>query len=489
MTTQDWAALGYPPHAANALRFLAMDSVQKANSGHPGMPMGMADAATVLWNGFLRHNPAHPQWLNRDRFVLSAGHGSMLLYGLLHLSGYDLPMAELQRFRQLHSKTPGHPEYGHTPGVEVTTGPLGQGISNAVGLALAERWLAERFNRPGHEVIGHYTYVIASDGDLMEGVSHEACSLAGHLGLGQLIVLYDDNHISIDGSTSLAFTEDVPARFAAYQWHVQRVDGNDPNQVLQALRQAQASTDRPHFIACRTTIAFGAPNLAGSEKTHGSPLGEAEVAATRKALGWDWPPFSVPQPVVDFWRKAQTRGQQTEQEWLKRVEAYAQAFPREAQELRRVMAREPSTAWQAPLNALRQKWREPAPPAEATRVCSGQVLEAIAMAHPDLLGGSADLTPSNNTRVKAYQDVATGKFGGKYVRYGVREHGMGAVLNGLALHGGVVPYSGTFLVFSDYSRAAIRLGALMGVRVIHVMTHDSIGLGEDGPTHQPVEHL
>jgi transketolase len=488
---QDWAALGYPAHGANALRFLAMDAVQKANAGHPGMPMGMADVATVLWNGFLQHNPANPSWFNRDRFVLSAGHGSMLLYGLLHLSGYDLPMSELQQFRQMGSKTPGHPEYGHTPGVEITTGPLGQGISSAVGFALAERWLAARFNLPEHDVVDHLTYTICSDGDLEEGISHEACSLAGHLRLGRLIALYDDNSISIDGPTKLSFSEDVTARFAAYGWHVQRIDGHNPPAIRQALADAQTRARTPGapptLIACKTIIGYGAPTKAGTESTHGSPLGEAEIAGTRKALGWDWAPFVIPEPVQTFWRKNLERGAAAEKAWQVKYDAYAKAVPREAGELKRIASRIPHAAWEGPMNGLREKLRTDQT-ADATRAWSGKVLETLVPANPDIVGGSADLTPSNNTRVKTMQDIAPGSYGGRYVRYGVREHGMGAILNGLALHGGVVPYSGTFLVFSDYMRGAIRLAALSGLQVIYVFTHDSIGVGEDGPTHQPVEH-
>jgi transketolase len=488
---QDWAALGYPAQAANALRFLAMDAVQKANSGHPGMPMGMADVAAVLWNEFLQHNPANPAWFNRDRFVLSAGHGSMLLYGLLHLSGYDLPLSELQAFRQLGSKTPGHPEFGHTPGVEITTGPLGQGLSSAVGLALAERWLAARFNQPGHDVVDHLTYALCSDGDLMEGVSHEACSLAGHLKLGRLIALYDDNGISIDGSTALSFSEDVPARFAAYGWHVERIDGHQPAAIRTALAAAMARARGPGapptLIACKTVIGYGAPTKAGSAGTHGSPLGEAEIAGTRKALGWDWPPFAVPEPVLAFWRKNLERGAAAERAWQAKLDAYGKSVPREANELKRIATRTRHAAWEGPLNGLRERLRTEQS-ADATRSWSGKVLETLVPAHPDLLGGSADLTPSNNTRVKAHQDIAPGSFGGRYIRFGVREHGMAAILNGLALHGGVVPYAGTFLIFSDYMRPSIRLAALMGLQVIYVFTHDSIGLGEDGPTHQPVEH-
>jgi len=488
---QDWAALGFPAHAANALRFLAMDAVQKANSGHPGLPMGMADVATVLWNGVLRFNPAHPAWLNRDRFVLSAGHGSMLLYGLLHLSGYELPLSALQNFRQLGSQTPGHPEYGHTPGVEITTGPLGQGLSSAVGMAVAERWLAARFNLPGHDIVDHLTWVVCSDGDLMEGVSHEACSLAGHLKLSRLIVLYDDNAISIDGSTSLSFSEDVPARFAAYGWAVQRIDGHDPAAIRKALQDAAARARTkdapPTLIACKTVIGYGAPTLAGTEKTHGSPLGDAEIAGTRKALGWDWAPFTIPEPVLAFWRENLERGAAAEQAWLAQLDAYAKEVPREANDLKRIAARQPHVAWEGPMNALREKWRAD-PGADATRAWSGKVLEVLVQAQPDLVGGSGDLTPSNNTRVKDHKDLAAGAYGGRYIRYGVREHGMAAIMNGLALHGGVVPYAGTFLVFSDYMRPGIRLAALMGLQVIYVFTHDSIGLGEDGPTHQPIEH-
>ncbi|MCH7479218.1 MAG: transketolase, partial [SAR324 cluster bacterium] len=484
----EFSSAEMPRMAANALRAIAMDAVEKAKSGHPGMPMGMADIATVLWTRYLKYNPANPRWLNRDRFVISNGHGSMLLYGLLHLTGFDLPMAELQNFRQLHSKTPGHPEYGETEGVEVTTGPLGQGIANAVGMALAERWLAARFNRPGHEIIDHYTYVFAGDGCMMEGISHEASGLAGHLGLHKMILLYDDNQISIDGPTSLSFSDDVPKRFSAYGWHVQNVDGHDPEAVARAIEAAQAETGHPSLIACRTIIGMGAPNLAGTAKTHGSPLGAEEVAATRKNLGWDWPPFKVPSPVLNFWRENRGRGKRAEQEWKERLGAYRKAFPEEGKELARIVEGRPSEAWVKPLQALRATLKKEAPASMATRTASGQVLDTIAMMHPDLLGGSADLTPSNNTRAKGFEDIAPGVFGGKYVRYGVREHGMAAVMNGLARHGGVVPYAGTFLIFSDYMRPAVRLSAIMGTQVIYVFTHDSIGLGEDGPTHQPVEH-
>ncbi|MEE8396990.1 MAG: transketolase, partial [bacterium] len=488
MTTQELTAENLPSYAAHALRFLAMDAVQQANSGHPGMPMGMADIATVLWSGYLRFNPAEPRWLDRDRFVLSNGHGSMLLYGLLHLAGFDLSIDDLRNFRQMHSKTPGHPELGETAGVEVTTGPLGQGVGNAVGMALAERWLAGRFNRPGHTMVDHFTYVFAGDGCLQEGISHEAAGLAGHLGLGKLILFYDDNHISIDGETSLSYSDDVPARFGAYGWQVLSCQGHDQSALAKAIEEAQADQGRPTIICCATTIGFGAPNLAGTSKTHGSPLGDEEIAATRRALGWEWPPFEVPDRVREFWAKAREKGQAAQEDWNRRLAAYRQAFPAEGAELERIAAERPSDAWKEPLEALRQSWLNDPPDGDATRSASGKVLDAIGMAHPDLLGGSADLTPSNNTRAKGFEDLAPGVFAGKYVRYGVREHGMAAIMNGLAVHGGVVPYAGTFAVFSDYLRPSARLAALMGRQVIYVLTHDSIGLGEDGPTHQPVEH-
>ncbi|MCZ6748018.1 MAG: transketolase, partial [SAR324 cluster bacterium] len=473
---------------ANAIRFLAIDAVEKAKSGHPGMPMGMADIATVLWTRYLRYNPKNPRWLNRDRFVLSNGHGSMLLYSLLHLTGFDLPLDELRNFRQLDSTTPGHPEYGLTPGVEVTTGPLGQGISNAVGFALAERWLASRFNRPGHEIVDHDTYVFAGDGCMMEGISHEASSLAGHLGLWRLILFYDNNHISIDGPTELSYSDDVQRRFAAYGWNTLEADGHDSDSIAQAIDAARAEQKRPTIVICNTVIGWGSPNLAGSEKTHGSALGEKEVAATRKNLGWDHPPFEVPEPALNFWREAGARGAGLEAEWNERMAAYEKAFPAEGAELRRISEGRPAEGWQAELRKLAAEWKS-APPDLASRQASGKVLDTIATAHADLMGGSADLTPSNNTRAQGMEDIAPGSFGGKYVRYGVREHGMGGVMNGLAAHGGVVPYSGTFATFSDYMRPSIRLAALSGLQVIYVFTHDSIGLGEDGPTHQPVEHF
>ena len=477
-----------PLYAAHALRFLAIDAVEAAKNGHPGMPMGMADIATVLWTRFLRANPANPRWINRDRFVLSNGHGSMLLYGLLHLSGYGLPMEELRNFRKLHSKTPGHPEYGETPGVEVTTGPLGQGISNAVGMALGERHLAERFNRPGHAPIDHVTYVLTGDGCLQEGVSHEACSLAGHLGLGKLIVLYDDNQITIDGATSLSSSEDVAARFDAYQWHTQKVDGHDHGAVAGALQAALANGAQPSIILCRTTIGYGAPNKGGTAGTHGSPLGAEEIAATRENLSWPWPPFEIPAPVTEFWAQNQPRGAAAEQQWQGAMEAYRAAYPNEAKDLERIGLGQPDEGWRAPLEALKAAWRDAPPKLNASRAYSGMVLDQITPANPEMVGGSADLTGSNNTLAKGQADIAPGAFGGHYIRYGIREHGMAAIMNGLALHGGVVPYSGTFLCFSDYMRPSLRLAALMRIQVIHVFTHDSIGLGMDGPTHQPVEH-
>ncbi|CAN5641959.1 transketolase [soil metagenome] len=470
--------------AANTIRALAMDGVQKANSGHPGMPMGMADASVVLWTEFLKHNPADPQWPDRDRFVLSAGHGSMLLYSLLHLSGYDLPLEQLQSFRQWGSLTPGHPEYGLTPGVETTTGPLGQGISNAVGMALGERWLAAAFNRSGFEIVSHYTYVIASDGDLMEGVSHEACALAGHLGLGKLIVLYDDNDISIDGPTSLSFSEDVPARFAAYGWHAERIDGHDSAAIAAALNAAQAETSRPSLIACKTHIGFGSPNRQDTSKAHGEPLGVNEVRLAKERLGW--PPdehFYVPDEARAFTQASSTTGAAKQSAWNELFARYREAYPDLAAAFDSAMSGELPDGWDRDLPTFS------ADKPLATRTASGAVIDAVAPRLPTLLGGSADLTPSNNTLPKGEGSFTREDFSGRYIRFGVREHGMGSILNGLALHGGARPYGGTFLIFSDYMRPAIRLAALMELPVIFVFTHDSIGLGEDGPTHQPIEQL
>ncbi len=467
---------------ADAIRVLAMDAVQKANSGHPGMPMGMADVATVLTRGFLKFDPLRPDWPDRDRLVLSAGHGSMLLYALLYLTGYpDMTVEQLENFRQLGSRTAGHPEYGHAPGIETTTGPLGQGLANAVGMALAEAIQAARF---GASVVDHHTYVIAGDGCLMEGVSHEAASLAGHLGLHKLVVLFDDNAISIDGPTSLSVSDDVPERFRAYGWHVQSIDGHDPEAIDGALEAAQAS-DRPSLIACRTVIGFGAPTKAGTEKTHGAPLGEEEVAGARAKLGWTAPPFEIPEAILQAWRAEGARGAAAAADWDRRL-AELDAETRGA--FQRQIAGELPEGWREALQEVKRT-AIAEKPSIATRVASQRVLEALCPKLPELIGGSADLTGSNGTKTANHKVIAPKDFAGDYIHYGVREHAMAAAMNGLALHGGVIPYGGTFLVFADYSRPAIRLAALMGQRVIHVMTHDSIGLGEDGPTHQPVEHL
>ncbi|MFO1314182.1 MAG: transketolase [Burkholderiales bacterium] len=471
---------------ANALRALAMDAVQAANSGHPGMPMGMAEIAVALWTRHLAHNPSNPHWPDRDRFVLSNGHGSMLQYALLHLSGYDLPVQELKRFRQLHSKTPGHPEYGATPGVETTTGPLGQGLANAVGMALAERLLAAEFNRPFHGIVDHRTYAFVGDGCLMEGVSHEAASLAGTLRLSKLTVLYDDNGISIDGDVHGWFTDDTPARFEAYGWNVIRgVDGHDVEAVDAALAAAHACTDRPTLVCCRTVIGKGSPNKAGTESVHGAALGAAEVAATREALGWPYPPFEIPDHIRASW-DARAAGAARERAWNEKLAAYEQAYPAEAAEFRRRIAGALPAGWHDAAAAL-IAYHNGKPQAVATRKASQTLLESLVPLLPELVGGSADLTGSNLTQVKGMAPVgASGT--GRYIHYGVREFGMAALMNGIALHGGFIPYGGTFLVFSDYARNALRMAALMHVRSIFVLTHDSIGLGEDGPTHQPVEH-
>ena len=514
---------------ANAVRALSMDAVQKAGSGHPGAPMGMADIAEVLWNDFLRHNPGNPGWFDRDRFVLSNGHGSMLLYSLLHLSGYDLPLDEIKRFRQLGSKTPGHPELGHTPGVETTTGPLGQGLANGVGMAIAERGLAARFNRPGHDLIGHYTYVFAGDGCLMEGVSHEACSLAGTLGLGKLIVFYDDNGISIDGPVEGWFRDDTPGRFRAYGWHVvAEVDGHDPAAVAAAIKAAQGEGGRPSLIQCRTVIGYGAPNKQGTAATHGAPLGEDEVAAARQALDWPHGPFEVPEDIRRAW-DARERGREAEAAWQGRLAAYAAAFPAEAAELRRRMAGELPEGFGAQAEAFIRRCQaaqnqqveeaaasgggegegdgkgggsggggagqsEQTPPVLATRKASQQCLEAYGPMLPELMGGSADLSGSNLTLWSGSvplirQADGSQQADGNYIHYGVREFGMTAIASGIALHGGFIPYSATFLIFMEYARNAVRMAALMGQRSILVYSHDSIGQGEDGPTHQPVEQL
>jgi transketolase len=470
----------------NVIRALAMDSVQKANSGHPGMPMGMAEIAEVLWRRHLRHNPANPRWADRDRFVVSNGHGSMLLYALLHLSGYELPLQQLQRFRQMGSKTPGHPEYGITPGAETTTGPLGQGISNAVGMALAEKLLAEEFNRPGLELFSHHTYVFLGDGCLMEGVSHEACSLAGTLGLGKLIVFYDDNGISIDGHVKGWFTDDTPKRFEAYGWHVvPNVDGHDSEAVDRAILASKAVHDRPSLICCKTVIAKGAPTKAGTHESHGAPLGDKEIAGARDQLGWPYPPFVVPSHVYEAW-DAREAGAIAESNWKTKFGQYARTYPAQARELERRLAGELPTDFAAWVELLAAKVREKAQTL-ATRKASQDVIEALAPGLPELLGGSADLAGSNLTAWSGSRPVTAPR--GNYIHYGVREFGMAAVMNGIALHGGFIPYGGTFLTFSDYCRNALRMAALMRIRSIFVFTHDSIGLGEDGPTHQPVEHV
>ncbi|CAO3420625.1 transketolase [Azospirillum endophyticum] len=469
---------------ASAIRALSMDAVEAAKSGHPGMPMGMADVATVLFTQFLKFDPKNPSWPDRDRFVLSAGHGSMLLYSLAYLTGYDrMTIDEIKRFRQLHSLTPGHPEVDPSLGIEMTTGPLGQGVSTAVGMALAERITNARF---GDELIDHYTYVIASDGDLMEGVSHEACSLAGHLGLNRLIVLWDDNHISIDGSTDLSFTDDTQARFRSYGWNTIAVDGHDTDAVSKAIAQARTSTDKPTLIACRTIIGKGAPNKANTHGCHGSPLGADEVAATRAAIGWTHEPFVVPDGVLSAWRAAGTRSAAAYNDWSSRratlTEAAGKAFDEAFSRGVPSALTDAIVAFKEKVSAEKPSW--------ATRVASGNTLEVLVPAIHELIGGSADLTPSNNTKVKNTADIkGKGEFAGRYVRYGVREHGMATLMNGMTLHGGVIPYGGTFMQFADYCRPSIRLAALMKQRTIFVMTHDSIGLGEDGPTHQPVEHL
>ena len=473
---------------ANAVRALSMDAVEQAQSGHPGAPMGMADIAEVLWNDFLQHNPANPKWDNRDRFVLSNGHGSMLLYSLLHLSGYELPLEQLKNFRQLHSMTPGHPEYGYAPGVETTTGPLGQGLANAVGMALAEKILAKRFNQPGFDIVDHWTWVFAGDGCLMEGISHEACSLAGTLGLGKLVAFYDDNGISIDGEVEGWFTDDTAKRFEAYGWQViAGVDGHDAEQVRAAIEQARADTARPTLICCRTEIGYGAPNKKGTAGVHGAALGEEEVAAARKTLDWPHPPFEIPKEIRGGW-DARARGHSEEDAWRRVFESYRKDFPELAAEYQRRMSGELPPDWPEAIEEIVQDIHQ-AGESMATRKASGKTLEKLAGVMPELIGGSADLTGSNNTRFPEAKTVTAADADGNYIYYGVREFAMSAMVSGLALHGGFVPYAGTFLTFSDYARNAVRMSALMGVGSIYVYTHDSIGLGEDGPTHQPVEHL
>ncbi|ART79556.1 transketolase [Oceanisphaera avium] len=473
---------------ANAVRALSMDAVQKANSGHPGAPMGMADIAEVLWRHYLKHNPSNPNWADRDRFILSNGHGSMLLYSLLHLTGYDLSIEDLKQFRQLHSKTPGHPEYGYAPGIETTTGPLGQGITNAVGMAIAERALAAQFNRPNHEIVDHYTYTFLGDGCLMEGISHEACSLAGTLGLGKLIAFWDDNGISIDGELDGWFSDDTPKRFEAYGWQViANVDGHDSAALTQAIDAARADSSRPTLICCKTVIGFGSPNKAGTADSHGSPLGDAEVAATREKLGWEHAAFDIPADIYAKW-DAKEQGAAAEAKWNKAFAAYQAEFPELAAELTRRLKGDLPADWaQTSSDFIKELQANPAK--IATRKASQNSLDAFGAILPELLGGSADLAPSNLTMHKASQAISSDDFSGNYLHYGVREFGMSAIMNGVALHGGFIPYGGTFLMFVEYARNALRMAALMKQRAIFVYTHDSIGLGEDGPTHQPVEQI
>ncbi len=470
---------------ANAIRALSMDAVQKANSGHPGAPMGMADIAEVLWNDHLKHNPTNPNFADRDRFVLSNGHGSMLIYSLLHLSGYDLPMAELQTFRQLHSKCAGHPEYGYAPGVETTTGPLGQGITNGVGFAMAEKLLANQFNKPGHEIVDHHTYVFMGDGCLMEGVSHEACALAGTWGLGKLVAFWDDNNISIDGHIDGWYTDDTVKRFEAYGWHVQSVDGHDADAINVAIAAAKAVTDKPSLICCKTIIGFGSPNKSGSHDCHGSALGLEEVALTRKELGWTHEPFVIPADIYAGW-DAKAKGATIEKAWDEKFAAYAAAYPAEAAEFKRRMAGDLPANWKEVTDAFIKATNEKAENL-ASRQASQKAIAELAKILPEFLGGSADLTGSNLTSCSSFKHVS-GKEPGNYISYGVREFGMYAIMNGMALHGGLLPFGGTFHMFSDYAKSALRMAALMKQRTIAVLTHDSIGQGEDGPTHQPIEN-
>ncbi|MDD5320102.1 MAG: transketolase [Methylococcales bacterium] len=473
---------------ANAIRALSMDAVQKANSGHPGAPMGMADIAEVLWNDFMRHNPANPKWSNRDRFVLSNGHGSMLIYSLLHLTGYDLPMEELKNFRQLHSKTPGHPEYGYAPGIETTTGPLGQGITNAVGMAIAEKALAAQFNKDDHKIVDHHTYVFMGDGCLMEGISHEACSLAGTLGLGNLIAFWDDNGISIDGHVEGWFTDNTPMRFEAYGWHViADVDGHDSVAITKAVQMAKAMTDKPTLICCKTTIGFGSPNKAGTHACHGAALGQDEINLTKAALGWDYEAFVIPEQVYAGW-DAKAKGANAEQEWNDRFAAYKAAYPELAAEYERRMVGELPKNWKADADAFVNAVNAEAK-TTATRLSSLATIEGYAKLLPEIFGGSADLGCSNMTEWTGHRPMRANKPNANYINYGVREFGMSAILNGLAVHGGVIPFGATFLMFSEYARNALRMASLMKIRSIFVYTHDSIGLGEDGPTHQPIEQI
>ena len=472
---------------ANTIRFLAVDMVQQANSGHPGAPLGMAKMAHVLWDRFLKHNPDDPKWPDRDRFILSAGHASALLYALLHLTGYDLPLDEIKQFRQWGSKTPGHPEYGVTPGVEATTGPLGQGFTNGVGMAITEKWLADHYNRPDHEIINHYTYALVSDGDLMEGITSEAASLAGTLRLGKLIYLYDDNDISIEGSTDISFTEDVGQRFQAYGWQViGPIDGLDSSSIDEAIKTAQAAKTRPSLIVCRTTIGYGSPNKAGKASAHGEPLGEEEVRLTKEHLAWSHnQPFTVPADVGAHFARARERGVKRQGEWQSQLEAYRQSYPDESGQLEADLSGELPPGWDEELTTMFKATDKPV----STREASGKVMNAIIRKVHPFMGGSADLAPSTKTALTDYGDYGVADYGGHNMHFGIREHAMGAVANGMSLHGGVIPYTGTFLVFYDYMRPPVRLASLMGIRVIYIFSHDSVGLGEDGPTHQPIEQL
>ncbi|OTQ55086.1 transketolase [Gilliamella apis] len=472
---------------ANAIRALSMDGVQKAKSGHPGAPMGMADMAEVLWRGFLKHNPTNPNWADRDRFVLSNGHASMLIYSLLHLTGYNVTIDDIKNFRQLNAKTAGHPEFGHLPGIETTTGPLGQGIANAVGMAIAERTLAAQFNKPAHTIVDHHTYVFMGDGCMMEGISHEVCSLAGTLKLGKLIAFYDDNGISIDGEIEGWFTDDTAKRFEAYGWHVIRgIDGHDAKALAEAIEQAQAVTDKPSLLMCKTVIGFGSPNKAGSHDCHGAPLGDAEIEATRKALGWSYPAFEIPKDYYEAW-DAKATGKQREDEWNARFDAYAKAYPELAKEFKRRMNGDLPSNWQQVAKDFVNKLQAN-PATIATRKASQNAIEAFAPVLTEFLGGSADLAPSNLTMWSGSKEILANP-DGNYIHYGVREFGMSAIMNGIALHGGFIPYGATFLMFMEYARNAVRMAALMKIRSLFVYTHDSIGLGEDGPTHQPVEQM
>ena len=469
--------------SVDALRFLSIDAIQKANSGHPGLPMGMADVASVLWTKFLKHNPKNPKWFNRDRFILSAGHGSMLLYSLLHLTGYPVSLDDIKNFRQWDSITPGHPESHMTPGIETTTGPLGQGFCNGVGMAIAGRYLAAHFNKESFPLVDYNIYAIVSDGDLMEGVTHEAASLAGHLGLGELIYVYDDNNITIDGHTDLAFSEDRGKRFEAYGWFVQHINGHDHDEITEAIEKAKKEKDRPSIIVAKTTIGFGSPNRANTSKVHGSPLGDKEIELTRKNLGWTYEPFHIPSDVLSHYREAVENGSRAEKEWNKMFEDYSGKYPSLAAQWKQVIKGDLPDGWDKDIPEFSPD------SSMATRASSGKVLNAISKNLFELLGGSADLHGSNKTYIDGLEPLKKGDFSGKNMHFGIREHGMGSIMNGMALNGGVIPYGGTFLVFSDYMRPAVRLAALMEIRAIYVFSHDSIGLGEDGPTHQPIEHL